>query len=95
MPIDYEKKWVNIARRQLVGRTIESVKFMSEKLVEDWMWHKVPLQITLSAKPADKDKRNKIVMTPVADDEHNNGGALSFEGFQQDKFLIETTLPTL
>ena len=62
-----EKKWTAEVAAQLVGKTITSVSFMSEKAADDWGWSARPLEINLS------DGHQLLV---AADDEGNNGGSI-------------------
>jgi len=61
------KYWTAYAKEKLVGKTIKSVRYMTPKEAEDWMWYKRPLVMTLS------DGTNLILS---CDDEGNDGGAM-------------------
>ena len=62
-----EEKWILAVADKLVGKTIESVEFMSKENAEAWLWSKRPLQILLS------DGHQLIISQ---DDEGNNGGSI-------------------
>jgi len=75
-----EKKWTADVAAKLVGKTIESVSFMSEETANEWDWYHRPLQINLS------DGHQLIISK---DDEGNDGGSIltSYEDLP--------TIPTL
>ncbi len=55
----------------LTGKTIASVRYMTEKECEDFMWSKRPLIIRFT---------DGSYLIPQMDDEGNNGGAMTFGG---------------
>tara|TARA_R110000822_G_scaffold300433_1_gene423810 strand:- start:49 stop:285 length:237 start_codon:yes stop_codon:yes gene_type:complete len=61
-------KWNELVNKYLVGRQIVKVKWLSPKESEKLMgWSQQPCQIYLD---------NGTVLTPSADDEGNEGGAI-------------------
>lgn len=77
---DYDKIWTDVAKKQLLGRKIVHVRYMSQAEADDMGFYSRPIVLQL-------DDGNLIF--PSADDEGNDGGAL----FTNDK---ETpTLPVL
>jgi hypothetical protein len=62
-----EKRWTDIASRQLLGRTIVGVRYLSEKETRDLDWEERCIVIQL-------DDGNLIF--PGCDDEANGAGAL-------------------
>tara|TARA_R110002126_G_scaffold253671_2_gene396783 strand:+ start:58 stop:315 length:258 start_codon:yes stop_codon:yes gene_type:complete len=68
-PEEIEKYWTDKIKKQLVGRTITSVQYLSrEDAREDWDWSDRSLIIMFDD--------NSWIM-PMSDDEGNNGGALA------------------
>ena len=68
-PEEIEKYWTDKIKKQLVGRTITSVRYLSrEDAREDWDWSDRSLIIMFDD--------NSWIM-PMSDDECNNGGALA------------------
>ena len=67
-----EKTWTDIASAQLVGRKIQSVRYMTDTEMKDIGWYRKSIVIQL-------DDGNLIF--PSADDEGNDAGAL----FTNDK----------
>ncbi len=63
-----EKKWTQIAKANLEGRTIRTVRYMTAEEASESMWSQRPLIIIF-------DDGNYII--PMQDDEGNGGGALS------------------
>ena len=63
-----EDKWVEKAYRNLVGKRIAHVEYMDNKEAENNGWGKRPLCLRLN---------NGHWLVPMADDEGNDGGALS------------------
>ena len=87
--------WNSVARWQLVGRRIDAVHYMKPEEAEENMWYKAPVKIWLTAKPGESTFSKPICMIPSSDDEGNNGGALHFEGYKDDEYLLDTCLPTM
>jgi hypothetical protein len=68
-PEEIEKYWTDKIKKQLVGRTITSVQYLSrEDAREEWDWYDRSLIIMFDD--------NSWIM-PMSDDEGNNGGALA------------------
>ena len=63
-----EKYWTDLVRKNLVGRTISDVEYISEKECDESMWHKRPIAIQLD---------NEHWLVPMMDDEGNDGGAMN------------------
>jgi len=63
-----EKKWEERISKHLIGRTITKVEYIGDDEMEDNMWYKKPIAICLD---------NKDWLIPMADDEGNDGGAIS------------------
>ena len=63
---DYTKLWTD-RFKFLVGCKIIKVDYMTSKECEDLNWYKRPIQIHLD---------NGAILSPQADDEGNDGGAL-------------------
>lgn len=59
--------WNKIASDLLLGRKIVAVRYMSDKEALAWMIDSKPVIIKLD---------NGLILTPMSDDEGNNGGAL-------------------
>ena len=76
---DYTKLWTD-RFKFLVGCKIIKVDYMSNEECEDLGWYKRPIQIHLD---------NGAILSPQADDEGNNGGAL----FTTSK--VESCLPVM
>jgi hypothetical protein len=55
----------------LVGKTIESVRYMSVAECKNLMWHKRPLLIRFT---------DGSYVIPQTDDEGNDGGAMYYDG---------------
>lgn len=62
-----EMRWTMIAMNQLRGKTIKTVRYMSEEEAKDHMWSFRPLAIFFT---------DGSFILPMADDEGNDGGAL-------------------
>lgn len=77
---ELEKRWVKVAEKQLLGRKIVKVRYMSKEEADDIGFYSRPVVFQL-------DDGNLIY--PSADDEGNDGGAL----FTNNK--EEPTLPVL
>ena len=65
---DIETRWTETAWTVLKGRTIEDVRYMTQKEADDEGWSTRPLVMFL-------DSGDWIV--PMQDDEGNNGGSLA------------------
>ena len=63
-----EQYWTDLITKNLVGRKITKVQYMSNKEADEYMWHKRPIAIQLD---------NKYWLVPMMDDEGNDGGAIS------------------
>ena len=59
--------WNKKVREFLVGKTIKSVRYMTDEEMEDFMWYRKPVII---------DFTDGSWIIPQSDDEGNNGGAL-------------------
>jgi len=59
--------WLTIASKQLLGRRIVGVRYMTQSEADEYMWHSRPLIVTLD---------DGSWFMPSRDDEGNNGGAL-------------------
>ena len=77
---DYDKIWTDVAKKQLLGRKIVDVRYMTQEEADDMGWYSRPVVFQL-------DDGNLIF--PSADDEGNDGGAL----FTNDE--SNPTLPVL
>ncbi len=68
-----EQYWTEKIAKRLVGKTIKRIEYISQDEMETNLWYKRPISILL-------DDGNWI--TPMMDDEGNDGGAMSttFEG---------------
>ena len=75
-----ELRWTRIAEKQLVGRKIVKVRYLSPEETEEMGWYSRPVVIQL-------DDGN--IIYPSADDEGNDGGAL----FTNDE--LDPVLPVL
>ena len=64
---DIEKRWTAAATRQLIGRRIILVRYMTQEEADDVGWMSRPVVLVL-------DDGNLIY--PASDDEGNDGGAL-------------------
>ena len=59
--------WNKKVKEFLVGKTIKSVRYMTDEEMEDFMWYRKPVII---------DFTDGSWIIPQSDDEGNNGGAL-------------------
>lgn len=75
-----DQRWNRIAQKQLLGKKIRAVSYMTQKEADDMGWSKRPVIIELD---------DGSTFFPSMDDEGNNGGAL----FTSDK--DNPTLPVL
>tara|TARA_R110000824_G_scaffold401717_1_gene614098 strand:+ start:1022 stop:1255 length:234 start_codon:yes stop_codon:yes gene_type:complete len=62
-----EAEWTEAVADKLVGKTIQSVGFMSPEDAGEWGWHSRPIQLNLS------DGHQLLVSR---DDEGNDGGSV-------------------
>ena len=67
-----EKEYVKKLNSALRGRKILSVEYMSKKETKANYWHNSPIIIELENKGG-----NPLFLIPMADDEGNDGGAIS------------------
>lgn len=79
---ELEKFWNAKAKKVLLGKTIVSVNYMTEKDAESLGWYKRPIVFKLS---------DGSVCYLSCDDEGNDGGAL----FYSDKDGVHDELPVL
>ena len=63
-----EQYWTELIADHLVGRTITKVEYIPRDEAEENMWYKRPVSIQLD---------NGHWITPMMDDEGNDGGAMS------------------
>ena len=63
-----EQYWTDKVAKNLVGKKITRVEYISEIEMKDNMWYKRPIAIQLD---------NKYWIIPLMDDEGNDGGAMS------------------
>jgi len=63
-----ELYWTDKVAKNLVGKKITRVEYMTEIEMKDNMWYKRPIAIQLD---------NKYWLVPMMDDEGNDGGAMS------------------
>jgi hypothetical protein len=61
------EKWNKKVGDFLIGKTIKSVRYMTNEEMEDFMWYRKPVII---------DFTDGSWIIPQSDDEGNNGGAL-------------------
>jgi len=78
----HDAHWVDYAKKNLLGKKIVAVRYMTDKEREDSMWFHRGLVITLS---------DGSMIYPSADDEGNDAGAL----FGQDKKGEFLTFPVM
>jgi len=64
---DMTNHWNKKVGDFLIGKTIKSVRYMTNEEMEDFMWYRKPVII---------DFTDGSYMIPQSDDEGNNGGAL-------------------
>ena len=65
--LDITNRWNKKASDFLVGKTIKSVRYMTDKEMNDFMWYHKPVII---------DFTDGSWIIPQSDDEGNDGGAL-------------------
>jgi hypothetical protein len=78
--MEINTRWTKIAEKQLLNRTITSVRYMTDKEQLDMGWYKKSLIIELD---------NGLLIYPSADSEGNDAGVV----FTTDK--DNNTLPAL
>tara|TARA_Y100000592_G_scaffold46263_1_gene73404 strand:- start:883 stop:1476 length:594 start_codon:yes stop_codon:yes gene_type:complete len=66
--------------KHLIGKTIYDISFLDEKSCKKLGWYKRPLEIIF-------DDGSKL--TPMADDEGNNGGSMCYNGTKWGKNVSE------
>jgi len=79
---EIEKYWVNQCKSVLLGRTIKSVRYLTNEEMKDMDWYKRPILIELD---------NGTLCIPSRDDEGNDGGSL----FYQEKGKKIDVLPVI
>lgn len=81
MPIskELEKQWVDEANKQLKGKTIARVRYMSQEEVEDNYWYKRGVVIIFT---------DGSFCYPMADDEGNDSGVISGVDKDSKEFLL-------
>lgn len=67
--------WTKEINKHLKGKTIKSVRYLTDEEMEGFMWYKRPVAIFFT---------DGHYMIPSADDEGNDGGAIftSIEGLE-------------
>ena len=65
---DLDKRWNKIAQKMLVGKTVKSVSYLTEKEAEEMGWSMRPVVIEFT---------DGTQIFPMRDDEGNDGGALA------------------
>ncbi len=63
-----KKEWVKRVSTHLLGRKITKVEYLSAKECKDLGWDNCPIAIQLD---------NNVWLTPMSDDEGNDGGVIS------------------
>jgi enterochelin esterase-like enzyme len=63
-----EQYWTDKIKKNLIGRKITKVEYLTEGEMEENMWYKRPVAICLD---------DKYWLVPLMDDEGNDGGAIS------------------
>ena len=62
-----EQYWTDKIAKHLIGRKITKVEYIPTEEMDENMWYKRPISILLD---------DKIWITPIMDDEGNDGGAM-------------------
>tara|TARA_B110000858_G_C17523206_1_gene345775 strand:- start:53 stop:298 length:246 start_codon:yes stop_codon:yes gene_type:complete len=62
-----EQRWTKTNEKQLVGKTIKSVRYMTEDEARETMWYNRPVVIAFT---------DGTYIIPQSDDEGNDGGAI-------------------
>ena len=69
--------------KKLKGKTIESVRYMTDEEMESAMWYKRPVVITFT---------DGTLLIPQSDDEGNDGGVIYYQGKdEKDDELLYVT----
>ena len=63
-----QEYWTEKINKELLGRKITKIEYLTQKELDDNMWNKSPIAIELD---------NRIWLVPMADDEGNDGGSIS------------------
>lgn len=77
-----EKHWSNYAKNNLIGKTIKSVRYMTQSEADNMGWHSRPLAIFFT---------DGSYIFPSSDDEGNDAGSL----FGSTKDGTDISFPTL
>ena len=75
------EEFISNIQSKLVGKTIKSIRYMSDKEMSAWGWNKRPIIILLS---------DNTFIIPQRDDEGNDGGAVAI--IKEKNF---TLIPTI
>ena len=78
------KGWNTRMTKALVGKKIQTVRYMTSEEAKESGWSKQPLLIQLD---------DGLTIIPLADDEANDGGSLEF--FHHDKKIKESGAPVM
>lgn len=63
-----QEYWTEKINKELLGRKITKIEYLTKDEVDNNMWYKSPIAIELD---------NRIWLIPLADDEGNDGGSIS------------------
>jgi len=63
-----EQEWIESISKHLVGKTIVQIAYVSEEEAKTMYWHRRPVALRLD---------DGTWITPMSDDEGNDGGALT------------------
>jgi len=63
-----QEYWTEKINKELLGRKITKIEYLTKDEVDNNMWYKSPIAIELD---------NRIWLVPMADDEGNDGGSIS------------------
>jgi len=63
-----QEYWTEKINKELLGRKITKIEYLTKDEVDNNMWYKSPIAIQLD---------NRIWLVPMADDEGNDGGSIS------------------
>tara|TARA_R100000353_G_scaffold175083_1_gene144504 strand:- start:1460 stop:1720 length:261 start_codon:yes stop_codon:yes gene_type:complete len=63
-----QEYWTEKINKELLGRKITKIEYLTQDELDDNMWDKSPIAIELD---------NRIWLVPMADDEGNDGGSIS------------------
>ena len=63
-----QEYWTEKINKELLGRKITKIEYLTQKELDDNMWDKSPIAIELD---------NRIWLVQMADDEGNDGGSIS------------------